>query len=422
MSFTPIPTVITGQILTAAHLNLLSDNANFIYGAAYAPNVPMHARAITAANASYDNNGYWIRHRSNTLYYKFASTSTSSVSTIKIYANGTQLGSTISGGGVGLWTGTRDMSSFTDGEWVLIYIETTGSPGTNDTFAIYYLYEQPSAGGSYTSLATLSSGATLTHTHINNIKSNIEYLHDVVNVPNIGCNAIESKHGGDIGAYRGSWVLRHKYNTLSYRFKSDNAGAIDTIKIYGNGTQLGSTINGSNLTEWSGTIDLTSQGWSTGDWVQYYVEAEFDEPRYVFEISWLYEVPPTAPSNTAPIHWAHNEVPTAAGINAFKTTLDNAYTQLGTNQYNFGAAHTVNTYGSETNDPGYIFVHRHQFLHYADDGYIEDIDGIKDPIRLNGGDTATEAKMYDLSNIGWLVPGMRYRVRGVAFAAEDWSE
>ena len=422
-SYTPIPTTINGQILTAAHLNLLSDNANYIYGAAYAPNVPFHARCITGTNLVYENNGYWIRHRSNTLYYKFTNTSSSAVSTIKIYANGVQLGATITGSGLTEWTGTRSMSSFTVGDWVLLYVETTGSPGANDIFTIYYLYEQPTGSGSYTTLSTLSSGATLTHTHINNIKANVEYLHNVVNVPSIGCNAVETKHGGNIEGNRAAWTVRHKYKTLAYRFKSDNAGAIDTIKVYANGTQIGSTINGNTTDKlWVGTIDTTAQGWSTGDWIKYHVEAKFDENRYVFEISYLYEVPPTAPTNTAPIHWTHNDVPTAAGINAFKTTLDNAYTQLGTNQYNFGAAHTIDTYGSETNDPGYIFVHRHPFLHYCDDGYIEDVEGEKDPIRLNGGDTATTPVVYDLTNVGWLVPGMRYRVRGVAFGAEDWSE
>lgn len=422
MTFTPIPAVINGQILTAAHLNLLSDNANYIYGAAYAPNLPFHARCITGSNAAYENNGYWVRHRSNTLYYKFTSTSSSSVSTIKIYANGAQLGSTISGASQTEWTGTRDMSAFGAGDWVLLYIETSGSPGVNDTFTIYYLYEQPTGSGSYTSLTTLSSGNTLTHTHMNNVKANVEYLHNVINVPAIGCNSIETKHGGNIRDHRAAWTLRHKYNTLAYRFKSDNAGAVDTIKIYGNGVQLPATISLGSATEWVGTVDLTSQGWSSGDWIKYHVVAEFDEDRYIFEISYLYEVPPTAPSNTAPIHWEHNQVPTAAGVNAFKTTLDNAYAQLGTSQYNFGVAHTVNTYGAETNDRGYVFVHRHQFLHYCDDGYIQDVEGIKDPIRLTGGDTATTPMLYDLGNVGWLVFGMRYRVYGVAFAAEDWSE
>lgn len=85
MPYTNIPTLADGQVLTASHLNLLANNANYLSGLGGAPNVAF-AHWITSDGGS----KYWhIRHRHR--YIKIYVTFTNNPDYFRVYYNGVQL-------------------------------------------------------------------------------------------------------------------------------------------------------------------------------------------------------------------------------------------------------------------------------------------------------------------------------------------
>lgn len=73
MPYTTIPTRADGDILTAAHLNLLSANQEFLYGLANQANAPFNSFRDTLSTLDDDGMVWFVRHRVRYLHYKILS-------------------------------------------------------------------------------------------------------------------------------------------------------------------------------------------------------------------------------------------------------------------------------------------------------------------------------------------------------------
>lgn len=73
MPYTTVPTKSDGDVLTAAHLNILSANQEFLYALANQANVPFNSWRDTVSLLDGDVQKWWIRHRGRYLHYKITS-------------------------------------------------------------------------------------------------------------------------------------------------------------------------------------------------------------------------------------------------------------------------------------------------------------------------------------------------------------
>jgi hypothetical protein len=84
MAYTAIPTLSDGAILSASHLNLLADNANYLASLGELPNVAFRQLRTSSAGSTF----FHIQHRHRYLKAYYESTN---CDYIKIYYNGTQV-------------------------------------------------------------------------------------------------------------------------------------------------------------------------------------------------------------------------------------------------------------------------------------------------------------------------------------------
>lgn len=84
MPWTTPPTFVNGAILSAAQLNIHSDNLDYLYGIALAPNIPFLAREVGQEGAT-----WYFRYRLRYIHYYYDILHDPS-DDVKIYVNGTQ--------------------------------------------------------------------------------------------------------------------------------------------------------------------------------------------------------------------------------------------------------------------------------------------------------------------------------------------
>ena len=85
MPYSTIPTLSDGTILTAAHLNLLADNANYLNSLGGVPNLPFSHVATSTGGTMY----WHIRHRHRYLYVLVDWVNNADY--LRIYYNGTKV-------------------------------------------------------------------------------------------------------------------------------------------------------------------------------------------------------------------------------------------------------------------------------------------------------------------------------------------
>lgn len=116
---------------------------------------------------------------------------------------------------------------------------------------------------SYVTPPTFVDGNVLSATQLNTLSANQEWLYEQaarVNVPQEPM--ILSVGDGANGEIRR--VLRHKFNTLEYDIRC-TSGTIDDMSIrYDSTTLYSDGTDRNNPYTWSGTIDLTSNGFTLG--------------------------------------------------------------------------------------------------------------------------------------------------------------
>lgn len=144
MAYVPLASKSDGDVLTAAYLNQLADNAAFLAGIAAAVNIPFVGETTVAGgNFTYK---YRLRHTHRYLHYYIAQI-TSTSDNIDIYYDG---GSIFNDGGdrtaTYAWQSYVDLDStpggLVVGDFYEMYVDVTQKTGSGVT-RLYYLLESP---------------------------------------------------------------------------------------------------------------------------------------------------------------------------------------------------------------------------------------------------------------------------------------
>ena len=137
MPYTNPPTFVDGQIVSAAQLNTLSDDIEFLNGVVAGPNIPF--QSVTWDTNSGEHTWY-VRHRHRYLHYSFT-ISSDAADDVKIYFNGVQVFHD-GAPGQNTFTGYVDLNSFgswTAGAWYPIRFEYDKQ--NNSVCTVNYLIE-----------------------------------------------------------------------------------------------------------------------------------------------------------------------------------------------------------------------------------------------------------------------------------------
>ena len=118
MTYRHLPTVATGDLLSAAWLNQLSDNVEYIYGIVSNVNVPFYVMP----NLDGDTLTYYIRHREQYLHFRFRKSS-GTISSVVLEFDGNDVSGPASymtvdnalGGDAASYTGVVDLDDAFDG-------------------------------------------------------------------------------------------------------------------------------------------------------------------------------------------------------------------------------------------------------------------------------------------------------------------
>lgn len=134
MSYTTIPTLADGQVLTASWLNLLADNANFLNSLGGVPNL-----AFSHVATSTGQSLYWhIRHRHRYLYVLVSFVNNADYFNVKyngttVYTNGDPSGTP---------TIKIDLNalSLTVGNWYVVQVDCGFVAGSSMDLKLIYEY------------------------------------------------------------------------------------------------------------------------------------------------------------------------------------------------------------------------------------------------------------------------------------------
>jgi hypothetical protein len=165
MPYQTISTLSDGNVLSAAHLNLIADNIEFLKGISASPNVGFHSfranqETITSADAV-----WYIRHRNRYLHYKISANATPSY--IRIFYNGVKFASHEAPASGTSFSGYFDLTTWTgcpnyQGAWVTATGYQANRDGDGDIVlhgGAYYKCKsnhtsgagsEPGVGGSWT--------------------------------------------------------------------------------------------------------------------------------------------------------------------------------------------------------------------------------------------------------------------------------
>lgn len=143
MAYTTPPTFTTGAVLTAAQMNTLSDDIEYLYGITQGVNIPFSA-LVTKRDINQSENLWYMRHMHRYLHFKWGVNDVGEGLTgFSIHVNGVKVHE------VGVSTGEASYEDFTlepgglteptIGDFYSIYIEAAFDQDT--TFTLYYFLE-----------------------------------------------------------------------------------------------------------------------------------------------------------------------------------------------------------------------------------------------------------------------------------------
>ena len=144
MPYTSPPTFADGNILTAAQLNTLSDDIEYLYGLGDVLNVPFSAK-LYAGGVNYQDQIKWkIRKRYRYLHYSFTLIAGTINPDLRLYYNTNIIFTVTSPTQLAIlqtWSGFVDLNalSLTAGTWYDIY--WYGAPSANCQSICNYLIE-----------------------------------------------------------------------------------------------------------------------------------------------------------------------------------------------------------------------------------------------------------------------------------------
>lgn len=114
---------------------------------------------------------------------------------------------------------------------------------------------------------------------------------------------------------------------------------------------------------------------------------------------------------TVPRQWNHGDRPTAADMNLYATSLNEAHTALG----DAG----INVLYPTASEAVFTLLHTQRWLHYKSNGKLVDPVGLETEIGLSEDDNGYG--VLDLETVSWLAYGALYWVTGVSACCESWE-
>ena len=134
MPFTTIPTLSDGSVLTAGHLNLLGDNANFLASLGGIPNL-----AFSHVATSTGQSLYWhIRHRHRYLYVLVSFVNNADYFNVKF--NGTTVYTNGDPSGTPTIKCDLNSLSLTVGNWYVVQVDCGFVGGSSMDLKLIYEY------------------------------------------------------------------------------------------------------------------------------------------------------------------------------------------------------------------------------------------------------------------------------------------
>lgn len=307
MGYTPPPTFVDGGWLSAAQLNILSDDIEYLRGVQMMPTTGMYRQDNLESwdNTSTSRGGWSLMHLTNTFRYRIVLTSGTS-NLLRIRANGqTVFEDTNTRNRTGnvdyVWSDTANIASLTLTEGAPYGVEVTfRGPSGQNIAKIEYLGEDWTNTG-YVTPPTFNNGTVLTAADLNALGTDIAFLNQRALRPNIGFYSganiqSNSTSGAPSATVRGGWSQIHVSNTMYYRTKLVQGDAFEwTIRMGGQTVYSNTDRPGGQPRiapyEYTGTVDLTSFGFSLG--TAYDVAATFKGDSSgvnQLNVSWIGEV------------------------------------------------------------------------------------------------------------------------------------
>lgn len=286
MSYTSPPTFVTGAYLSAAQLNILSDDIEYLRGQQLMPMTGMFRQDNLESwnNVSTSRGGWSVMHLTNTFRYRIVLVQGTS-NLLRIHANGnlvyedtntrTRVNNTDY-----VWSATVSISSLplTEGAIYGLQVTFRGPSGQNIVKVEYLGEDWTNTGYSNRSDPTFSNNAVLTAAQLNALSTDIKFLYDRSLRPNIGFYSganiqSNSSSGAPAANERGGWSQLHVSNTLFYRTKLTQGDAFEwSIKmggqtVYTNNDRINPANSNGPWTaphEYEGTVNLASFGFTLG--------------------------------------------------------------------------------------------------------------------------------------------------------------
>lgn len=376
------PSWASGELLSAAKLNQLSDVANGLKGAAMAP---------TSIFCRSGNDSIWYaRRRGRYVSVDFTTSGTSC--TTRILVNGTteyNSGTLYPAGHTEIFDLAAITAPVADGEFYAIEVRFTAVAATHEVTDIR---ETGAASGGYTPIAIFT-----TATSAANFLAKLSALSGC-------CTAL----AGPARTPSATW-LRIVDSTTFTMLRKQRYLYVNYV-VYGGSSQVRILVNGTTVsndsTEYpSGvtkTIDLAAVSGGPAVYGSYSLEIRRDGGTLL--VQYVMEGP--APSaNYAPA-WAEGEQITTADVgsfNAYKTVLDECYAILG--DYYIARPSIYRPY----DHPRWGFTKSKRYLHYMRNGgnpaSLSDPAGVQPDISLSRTTDDAPFSSYDLDTIDWLAPG-----------------
>jgi hypothetical protein len=126
---------------------------------------------------------------------------------------------------------------------------------------------------------TFADGNYLLATDLNKLSNNVEHLYAKAHQVNTGCLLIDFNPGSGVTETKTPYAYRHFSNTFRYRAEV-NVGTFDAlvIKYKASGGSTTTVLNdgGTNPSApyvWTGTVDISSMGFTVGDYYEIQIEA-----------------------------------------------------------------------------------------------------------------------------------------------------
>ena len=376
------PSWSSGELLSAAKLNQLSDAVNGLKGAAMAP---------TSIFCRSGNDSIWYaRRRGRYVSVDFTTSGTSCTTRILIngeteYNDGTLYPS----GNTEIFDLDAITAPVAEGDFYAVEVRFTAVSATHEVTDIR---ETAAAAGGYASPTAFTSGDSAA-----TFLARLQAL-------STACTAL----AGPARTPSATW-LRITDSTTFTMLRKQRYLYVNYI-VYGGGSQVRILVNGTTVsndsTEYpSGvtkTIDLSAVSGGPGVYDSYSLEIRRDGGTLL--VQYFFEGP--APSTNYAPSWAEGDQITTASVtplNRYKTVLDECYAILGDVGWQRPAIYRPYDH------PRWGFHKSKRYLHYMRNGglpaTLSDPAGVQPDISLSRTTDDAPFASYDLDTIDWLAPG-----------------